>query len=90
MNLFDFEDFDKVVFNTLRQLQTCANRKKEIEEMPSSSVDAETKSRLLATVMMPNHQMKIEQMGLVFTLPSYDHIELVKDGNNTNLSLENA
>ena len=58
--------------------------------MPSSSVDAETKSRLLATVMMPNHQMKIEQMGLVFTLPSYDHIELVKDGNNTNLCLENA
>lgn len=47
MNLFDLKELDPFLFNGFTDLQTMANRKKEIDEM---NLDPEARQRILSTV----------------------------------------
>lgn len=63
-----------------------ANRKREISEM---NCDQEAKNRLNEAFKMALGT-KFEDLYLFFTLPGYEQVELVHDGSNTQLTLENV
>lgn len=86
LNLFDLKEFNPAQFKLLCELQTVANRKREIEEMVS---DQETKNRLKKGIRLPSGTT-LDDLSLYFTMPSYDQIELVLDGKNTLLTLDNV
>ena len=86
LNLFDLRQFDPNQFKLLSELQTVANRKKEIEEMHTSQ---ETKNRLLEGVRTASGTT-LGDLCFYFTMPGYDQIELVHDGRNTELTLDNV
>lgn len=52
--------------------------------------DVETKNRLIKGVKLPTYNSTVEDLGFYFNLPKYEDIELVSNGNNTQLVLDNV
>ena len=85
MNLFDLKRLDNGLFEVFSVLQVMANRKNEIDEM---EIDPETKIRLLSSIKDPKGK-SVEDFYLHFYNPADDSIELVKDGAEIRVTLEN-
>ncbi|KAL1999739.1 hypothetical protein VTN02DRAFT_4089 [Thermoascus thermophilus] len=77
---------DHDLANSLLLLKRFANAKTAIEQ--DSSLSATQKSQALQNVEVDG--VKVEDLGLDFTLPGYPAIELVKDGSNIPVTIENV
>ena len=84
--MFDLCDFDPNQFKLLCELQNVSNRKREIDDM---NCDQETKNRLNQAIRTASGTT-LEDLGLYFTLPGYDDIELIRGGKDTMLTLDNV
>ena len=85
--MFDLKDFDPAQFKLLCELQTVANRKREIEEM---QCDQEAKNRLKQSIRTAQGTT-LEDLCLYFILPNHhEEIELVHDGKNTEVTIDNV
>ena len=77
---------DEHLANSLKLLKQYANAKTAIED--NGDLSAAQKSRELRKITINN--AAIEDLGLDFTLPGYPHIELVEDGANKAVTIENV
>ena len=84
------QKLDKDIFNTLAEFQIISNKAEVIQkECMEKNLDNEVKNRQLQSLTLSNGS-KVEDYALDFTLPCFDHIELIKDGNKVDVGLENA
>jgi len=86
MNLFDLRELNLNQFRYLSDLQSVANRKREVDNMQT---DLETKNRLKQGIKNAQGS-SVDDMYIFYTLPGHDDIELVHDGKNTQLTLDNV
>jgi E3 ubiquitin-protein ligase TRIP12 len=76
---------DQDLANSLLLLKRFANAKKEVEKKGLSDSQ---KSQALLNVEVDG--VKVEDLSLDFTLPGYPSIELIKDGSNIPVTIENV
>jgi hypothetical protein len=86
MNLFDLRRLNQLYFNTFSQLQTLANRKKEVDAM--LGLDYDSRKRLLGSIKTPAGA-SVEDFDLYFVCPTDPSIELIKDGHEEKVTLDN-
>lgn len=77
---------DRDLANSLLLLKKFANMKKAIEER--SDLSPEQKQHALSEIKI--NGAHVEDLSLDFTLPGYPSIELVKDGSNVPVTIENV
>lgn len=101
MNIFDLKRLDPFLFDLFSECQIMANKRREIEEM--NILDYELKQRHIAqikTEVSPSNSKaanltflqkgaSVEDLGLYFYNPTNDNIELIKDGKNVQVTLDN-
>lgn len=76
---------DEDLANSLQLVKRFADAKLKIDE--DSSLTSEQKKRALESLEVDG--VRVEDLGLDFTLPGYPAIELVKDGSNTSVQNSN-
>ena len=86
MNLFDLERLDKDLFRVFSELQLLANQRKEIEKRVFLDIDA--KKRQIHAIKTAQGA-RVEDLGLTFTFPGYEEIELKMNGKNTEVTIDN-
>ena len=77
---------DSHLASSLKLLKQYAGAKKDIDKNPRLS--ATSKSQMIRNVVI--NGSRIEDLGLDFTLPGYPTIELIPDGGNINVTLQNV
>lgn len=76
---------DHDLANSLMLLKRFASAKKAVEDKGLSASD---KAQALQQVEVDG--VKVDDLGLDFTLPGYPSIDLIKDGSNTSVTIENV
>ena len=77
---------DGQLAKSLKLVRQFANEKKKIDENPQLSAAKKT----LAVQEIAIHGVRIEDLSLDFTLPGYPAIELVKNGGNIHVTIDNV
>ena len=77
---------DSQLASSLKLLKQYANAKRDIDKKPN--LTTAQKAQAIRKVVV--NGARIEDLGLDFTLPGYPAIELVPDGTNVSVSLENV
>jgi E3 ubiquitin-protein ligase TRIP12 len=86
MNIFDLERLDPTIFKVFADLQVLANKKRDIDK--AVFLDYEHKQRQL-NALKTSQGARVEDLGLEFTLPGFDSIELKPNGKDEDVTLEN-
>ena len=86
MNIFDIERLDKDIYKVFADLQLVANKKKEIDKAVFADLDQ--KQRALSN-LKTSTGARVEDLSLIFVLPTCDDLELKPDGKNIDVTLDN-
>ena len=86
LSLGTVKTVDSGLANSLKLVKQFANARKEIED--SSQLSSVQKARAIQKIKV--HNMAIEELGLDFTLPGYPAIELIPNGANVPVSIDNV
>lgn len=80
LSIFDMQRLDASVFGTLAEFSIIANRAAEVEKhCETKRLSEEVKRRQLGSLTLSKGE-RVEDYGLVFTLPCFDDIELIHGG----------
>lgn len=92
LSIFDMQKLDPSVFNTLAEFSIIANKAAEVEKhCEAKKLSDEVKKRQLQSLTLANGTGgRVEDYGLVFTLPCFDDIELVHGGKERAVELDNV
>lgn len=90
MSIFDMQKLDETIFNTLAEFQVISTKADAVERNAAAkSLSDEVKNRQLQGLTIANGS-RVEDYAMVFTLPCYDHIELIPGGKDRDVTLDNA
>lgn len=90
LSIFDMQKLDVNVFNTLAEFSIVAKRAAEVERhCETKRLSEEVKKRQLRSLTL-SKGARVEDYGLVFTLPCFDDIELIHGGKERNVELDNV